>query len=182
MALRVLNWHSDHLTNSMGRFLRAWLPVIGMCVVIFLFSMDSHSMQHSNWVLAHLLKFFGVFTPWRLARLSYPFRKFAHLSVYAVLALLTYRAFALDRGLVFHARAAWLAMLFCAFYAATDEFHQSFVPGRTPAFHDVVVDVCGAGLALLFLRFLMAQFRSTTPPRPPLVGNREVAPAVTSAD
>ena len=33
-------------------------------------------------------------------------------------------------------------------YACTDEFHQSFVPGRVAAVHDVLIDSAGAWLAL----------------------------------
>ena len=41
--------------------------------------------------------------------------------------------------------AAWvLAVLF----STTDEFHQSYVPGRHPAVTDVMIDAFGAALAL----------------------------------
>lgn len=36
-----------------------------------------------------------------------------------------------------------------ALYAVLDEFHQSFTPGRQPSPWDVVIDSCGAALALL---------------------------------
>ena len=37
-----------------------------------------------------------------------------------------------------------LALLVAAVYAATDEFHQSFVPGRTASVYDVLIDTSGA--------------------------------------
>ncbi|MDI1321017.1 MAG: VanZ family protein, partial [bacterium] len=41
-----------------------------------------------------------------------------------------------------------LALLLAAVYAATDEFHQSFVPGRTASLGDVLIDITGAFVAL----------------------------------
>jgi VanZ family protein len=34
-------------------------------------------------------------------------------------------------------------------YSATDEFHQSFTPGRHPAVTDVMIDAIGAAVALI---------------------------------
>jgi len=47
----------------------------------------------------------------------------------------------------------WLAWLMALGYAATDEFHQSFVAGRSSSIFDVIIfDNLGA-LAALFLHF-----------------------------
>jgi VanZ family protein len=40
---------------------------------------------------------------------------------------------------------AWVA---CAIFAASDEFHQSFVPSRTASLNDVMIDICGAFVGL----------------------------------
>jgi VanZ family protein len=37
----------------------------------------------------------------------------------------------------------------CALFAASDEFHQSFVKSRTPSVRDVLLDIAGALLGLL---------------------------------
>ncbi len=42
--------------------------------------------------------------------------------------------------------AAVLVVLFCLVYGISDEFHQSFVPGRTPSVWDLAADVLGATL------------------------------------
>jgi VanZ family protein len=73
------------------------------------------------------------------------FKKGAHFSVYATLAVLFHRA--LPPG-----RWVWaLAWLLTALYAGSDEWHQSFVPGRHPHITDVVIDLCGAAFGLLML-------------------------------
>lgn len=38
---------------------------------------------------------------------------------------------------------------FTLLYAISDEFHQSFVPGRTPSVKDVIVDFVGASFFLI---------------------------------
>ncbi len=68
-----------------------------------------------------------------------------HLFMYAVLALLWRRA--LQGAGVRH--SALLALLFALLYGLSDEYHQSFVPNRTPSFFDVATDACGAGAALV---------------------------------
>jgi len=68
-------------------------------------------------------------------------RKCAHVSEYAVLALLLYRA--LGRELP--------AFLVGLAYAVTDEIHQEFVRGRHASPFDVSMDAAGLVLGLLVL-------------------------------
>lgn len=46
-------------------------------------------------------------------------------------------------------KAAWLALGLCILYAASDEFHQSFVPGRGPRVMDIGIDTLGSLVGLL---------------------------------
>ena len=41
------------------------------------------------------------------------------------------------------------AWLMAVLYSATDEFHQSFTPGRHPAVTDVMIDALGSAAALI---------------------------------
>lgn len=45
--------------------------------------------------------------------------------------------------------AWWKAWLLAILYAFTDEFHQSFIPGRTPWLVDIAIDGVGALIGLL---------------------------------
>ena len=81
-------------------------------------------------------------------------RKCAHLTEYAVLALLLWRALRKPmkndpRPWIW--REARLALLIVALYAASDEFHQSFVPTRTAQVSDVFIDTAGGAASLLAL-------------------------------
>lgn len=85
----------------------------------------------------------------------------AHLGIYALLGLLLLRAFA--GGLL--ERYTWgtaaLAVLCAALYGVSDEWHQSFVPGRTADPMDLVADAggaaAGAAAGLLVARWLRAR-------------------------
>jgi VanZ family protein len=69
-------------------------------------------------------------------------RKLAHFTEYLILALLVARA--LRTNGEWRPRHAVLAVLFATAYAMTDEVHQLFVPGRTAAATDVLIDATGA--------------------------------------
>jgi VanZ family protein len=50
-------------------------------------------------------------------------------------------------------QAGLLVLLFCLLYGISDEFHQSFVPGREPSSGDLLADTAGAAAAVaLWLR------------------------------
>jgi VanZ family protein len=91
--------------------------------------------------------------------------KTGHLAGYAALAALTLRALAGAQWRGCTSRAAWRAWILSAAYGATDEFHQSFVPGRSTSFGDWVADVAGAGLAVLVLAGIARTRRPTQFPR-----------------
>jgi len=79
--------------------------------------------------------------------------KSGHSIGYALLAVVLLRAFALGRlsGVTWTAGLAAIAL--ATMYGMSDEFHQSFVPGRSPDRFDVVADCVGAtiGVALGWL-------------------------------
>ena len=118
--------------------------------IIFAGSTDLMSAEHTSRIIVPLLRwFFPTISPLTLVRAEFFLRKAAHVSEYAVLAVLLYRAFV---HTVFRSRralSAGIVLLSCAAYAASDEFHQSFVPSRTATLRDVMIDLCGATLAVL---------------------------------
>lgn len=88
-------------------------------------------------------------------------RKCAHLSEYAVLAMLVWRARRRHLRITTHSwpwPAAAEALWFAVLYAATDELHQTFVPSREGCLRDVCIDSSGA-VAGLFLLWLVGRWR-----------------------
>lgn len=74
-------------------------------------------------------------------------RKLAHMGSYGLLTLLWWRALApLAR------RPLALAALVSFLYAASDEYHQSFVEGRNGSPVDVAIDTAGIAIAVLLAR------------------------------
>ncbi len=75
--------------------------------------------------------------------------KLVHGLAYAIMGLLAWRTFKnrpVSRLTVFV-----LAVLFCGFYGASDEFHQSFIVGRDSDIWDWFADTTGAILAVSLL-------------------------------
>jgi VanZ family protein len=67
-------------------------------------------------------------------------RKAAHMAEYGLLWFLWYRALEVESPLP--------AALITIAYAATDEFHQSFVEGRHGTPVDVLIDAAGIAIAI----------------------------------
>jgi VanZ family protein len=114
----------------LGRKLTLWLPPLAVMLAIYLAS----SVPAED--LGEL-----------------PSDKLLHFLAYAVLALLLARALAWGLFQVDQA-AAFQALVVAALYAASDEFHQHFVPGRQPSGWDLAADLLGALAAVTVLWLL----------------------------
>jgi VanZ family protein len=103
-----------------SRLLTVWLPVLVWAAVIFAFSsIPSLSSGLGTWDTI--------------------LRKVAHVTEYAVLGGLLYRALGREP----------LALAAGVAYAATDELHQHFVRGRHASPVDVAIDAVGVAVGML---------------------------------
>ena len=116
--------------RAVARLLWLWGPVLGLMAAIFLVS-DQPALPE---------------LPGRIPDVV------AHALVYAVLGALMLRALAGARWLRVTLGNAALAVVLSAAYGLTDEFHQSFVPGRTAEARDLAADAAGgaAGAGLVW--------------------------------
>ena len=91
-----------------------------------------------------------------------------HFAEFAILTLLVFQAF--NRSKRFHATTAILvAMMLSMIFAASDEWHQTFVPKRVGSVEDVLIDMAGiafAGLVLLAMHRRKTHGGSTTATMP----------------
>src|SRR5205807_9798235 len=93
-----------------------------------------------------------------LAAIQLGIRKLAHLTEYAILAMLLWRALRSGAGWQMKMSMLFLvAALGCAIFAASDEFHQSFVPSRTASPVDAMIDICGALIGLAICAILASR-------------------------
>ena len=79
-------------------------------------------------------------------------RKIAHFSIYAVVGFLL-------MGLLstYKIKDKWriiITIIIGILYAMSDEFHQSFSPGRTPKITDVCIDTLGVTLGAVLVIFI----------------------------
>lgn len=108
------------------KFIKYWLPPIVWAVAIF--TVSSFTVGTSS-------EFY-----WK----DFIIKKTAHVIEYGILATLIYRG--LINSNVSVKKAMLYSVLLAFLYGATDEFHQSFTPGRGPKFTDVLIDTFGASL------------------------------------
>lgn len=109
----------------------AWGPAATWAAVLFLLS-ELHGGSNLVWFALH--------------------DKLVHLALYGVMGITL--AWGQRRSPLPGGRARHVLALLAGFaYGAADEWHQSFVPGRTPALDDFLADVVGvtAGYVVLFL-------------------------------
>ncbi len=125
------------------KVLKLWLPVIFWAAFIFFLSSVPHLKTNSS----H----------------DYTFRKIAHFTEYFIITFLSFRAFKGSfRGEFFSLffYSASLSLLLAIF----DEIHQLFVPGRTGAVGDVLIDAVGILSCYVVLK---SYNRSPIPPMSP---------------
>lgn len=141
--------------------------------LIFVGSADTQSYEHSSRIIVPLLHWLFPHMPEaRVEFIHHAFRKCAHLGEYSVLAVVLWRAVrkpVRNDPRPWSWREAAIAALIVFAYASTDEFHQIFVPGRTPLVTDVLIDTTGAIMGMLALWAagrLLNWWPSTEEPRP----------------
>lgn len=124
----------------MRQFLRSWLPPLAWMGLIFSFSAQPDLPSAPGPWLDTLLK------------------KIGHALGYGILAWLYLRAL---RGRFHHPTAARaIALCLTVAYALSDEYHQTFVPGRNGTPWDVGVDGLGA-LGAMLLEWRLQHRRAT---------------------
>ena len=140
----------------------AWLPAILWMAVIFSGSTDVLSTERTSRIIGPLLRWLKPdLSEHALKNAQFAIRKGAHVTEYAVFAVLLWRAL---RGSVLLApwnwRQAQIALGLAVLYAITDEIHQALVQSRMGSTWDVLIDACGAALGL-FLVWRFGRFRKS---------------------
>ena len=119
----------------MNRFIR-WLPsLLWMAVIFYLSSRTGDDL--GGWL--------DTFRQWIPMMEGFDWGHFAAYFILAWTYLWGLHPKRLSLGIKL------TVILLCVFYGLTDEFHQSFVPGRTPDWMDIRNDGIGAALAMLML-------------------------------
>ena len=126
------------IPTRVSRHLISWAPAIGWATVLFLLS----SLSDSD------LSSFSF---------SFPFDdKVMHLALYSVLGgTLQFGRLTSNSGL-----AHWTVIAIGIIYGVSDEWHQSFVPGRNPSAADLLADTIGVLMGYAFTYWLLRKLDS----------------------
>ena len=150
------------LNNKLKQIL-SWLLVVIWCIIIFLFSaMDSDNSNNKSIKTIEKVVETTVNTTSDLGitekvsdhkineisyNLNFPLRKCVHAFVYLILAILVLNA--LKQSGVKGYKIYFIGLLICFIYSIFDEYHQTFVMGRTGQFMDSLIDTGGSILGTL---------------------------------
>lgn len=175
--------------KSRRGFLRWFLTCLTLFWMVFIFMMSSAGKDESNsqsgavceFICEHFVEGYEEMAPEEQIqmqqKISFPVRKCAHLSEYAVLgALMTLTAASWRRedeetmrtGETPGGTVRILPVLAAGFlYAVSDEIHQIFVPGRSGEPRDVLIDTSGVliGICLVRFHFSLRERRKRKHPR-----------------
>jgi VanZ family protein len=135
-----------NLNNSV----KYWLPVVVWMCFIFWMSTAMFTAQNTSSIIEPILRFLmPSLSHKELEHIHFFTRKLAHVTEYFISGLLLFRAF--RSGSEEHHAWRWMlySFLILVLIAATDEYHQTFVPDRTPSLVDIAIDATGGTLALV---------------------------------
>ena len=130
--------------KSLGKFFKVWYPSI--LIMVFIFIMSSFAATDSDRQSGFIINAITFAFP-ELANVPFLVnivRKSAHFIEYAILGFSVARSMKLSG-----AKHSFTSVIACAIYASTDEFHQSFTPGRSSELKDVLLDTLGASFGIL---------------------------------
>lgn len=135
--------------------------MVFVMVVIFVFSgQDGESSSEVSSLAERVLVFLRIdwlVTPGIVHGISVGVRKWAHIYVYMALGI-TSSMWLGTWPFAFWKRGG-IAALICCVYSATDEFHQTFVPGRCGTWKDMIYDGSGWAAGILLILTAAAVYR-----------------------
>lgn len=141
----------------------SFLPALCLMYMIFSFSaQDGATSSQLSYKVSYTIvetggKILGEnWEPWQIDSIATRFhgavRKLAHMTEYFALAVSV--AFPLY---VYGLRGIWLMLVagfICVAFSCGDEYHQSFVAGRSPSKRDVMIDSIGIFFGVILTRII----------------------------
>lgn len=155
--------------NTTLKKILSWLLVIIWIIIIFIFSgMDSKSSNNKsektiNKVVETTLDAtnnLGITNKHPnnfklnefVLKLNRPFRKCMHAFVYFVLAILVLNALKVSN--VKNYKLYLICFIICFLHSLLDEYHQTFINGRTGQIIDSIIDTSGSIVGIMIYYFI----------------------------
>ena len=143
--------HIPHV-YAQPRVVLLWAVTAAWAGTISVLSTGAYSSSVTGWFLSQIFLSFHIhLTPHAFARIHFLIRKLAHCTEYGVFGLLLYHSFEPRHPERWDTRGAFAALIIAGLFSLLDEYHQSFVPGRTASLVDCGIDTAGALLGMVFL-------------------------------
>jgi VanZ family protein len=159
------------LSPDQKQLVKTWIAALLWIALIAIESTDTFSAEHTSRLLYPILHFLMGLDLARFEVWHYYIRKTGHFVGYFALSFFLFRAWRATLRLPWAPRWAlrWAAIAFfmSAVVASLDEWHQSFLPSRTGAFSDVMLD----SFAALTAQVLIFVFLTWRPQRMNAVGD-----------
>ena len=148
--------------SKLRGFVKYWLPILLWLALIFTASSDEQSAERSSRIIGPLVHWlFPHLSEGKVQDVVTVVRKWAHVTEYAVLTWLFWRAVRKPvraEPRPWNWREAGMVLVCVALFAISDEIHQAFVPTRQASPWDVMIDATGAVLGLLAI-WLVCRWR-----------------------
>jgi VanZ family protein len=139
------------ISRRSGRLL-LWVVTLAWAAQIFDFSTATFGGVFTAWLLSQILHLLHVTVSYPTFQLLHHLmRKAAHLTVYGIFSMLLYFSLGGSRSREWQWKTALGALLLAGGYSLTDEYHQTFVPGRGPSIMDCGIDTIGALLGMIIV-------------------------------
>jgi VanZ family protein len=86
--------------------------------------------------------------------------KIIHATLFFIFCWFAHRALKFQNIEWLSRISLFIALVGTAIYGFSDEYHQIFVPGRTPDVYDLIADITGASIYLMIIFFIDRKRRS----------------------
>lgn len=139
-----------NINTNLRQKLWFYLMIAVMIGIFYFSSQDGETSSNMSSRVAALLAFLHIdwlITPDMVHGISVSVRKWAHIYIYMVLGFTSSMWAGTFISRIW--KQAGLAALISCLYSATDEFHQSFVPGRCGTWRDMIYDGSGWIIGIL---------------------------------
>lgn len=130
-----------------------WVLLIIWMIIIFLMSHQPGEVSsNQSDLILKIFSLIGIELNDYFGELAtFIVRKTAHFSEYMILFFLAYNVL---KEYTNSRKVRLILIAFVFLYACTDEFHQYFIPGRSMAFKDVLIDTSGGILGYVIISII----------------------------
>ena len=141
-----------HPVYLQPRVIVTWVVTAAWAGTITFLSTASYGGSVTGWMLEQFLSSLHIHLAHRTFEIvHFSIRKLAHCTEYGIFGLFLYHSFTFRRPESWNTRSAYSAVVVAGLFSLTDEYHQSFVPGRTASLKDCGIDTFGAIVGMLLL-------------------------------